>query len=83
MGRVCLQHLLRTTLKETPFCVIYGHDPPALREYDVGDCRVPTFMQTMTESEEFLGDIRAWLEQSQTVAKHAYDRGLMALTFSP
>ncbi|WVZ53447.1 hypothetical protein U9M48_004387 [Paspalum notatum var. saurae] len=30
-----------TALKDMPFRVVYGHDPPAIREYDVGDYRVP------------------------------------------
>jgi hypothetical protein len=72
----------RTALKETPFRIIYGRDPSALREYDLGECRVPAVTQSMTEREEFLSDVRARLEQAQAVAKRAYDRGHRAVSFS-
>jgi transposase InsO family protein len=72
-----------TALKETPFRIIYGRDPPALREYDLEECRVPAVTQSMTEREEFLSDVRARLEQAEVVAKRAYDRGHRAVSFSP
>jgi hypothetical protein len=37
----------------------------------------------MAEREEFLSDVRAQLEQAQAVAKHAYNRGHRAMSFSP
>ncbi|WVZ58041.1 hypothetical protein U9M48_008353 [Paspalum notatum var. saurae] len=43
-------------LRDTPFRVVYGREPPAIREYDVGDCRGPAVAQTMTERAEFLAD---------------------------
>ncbi|WVZ94363.1 hypothetical protein U9M48_040262 [Paspalum notatum var. saurae] len=70
-----------TALKDTPFRIVYGREPPAIREYDVGDCRVPAVAQTMAECAEFLEDVRARLEQAQAVAKRAYDRGHRALCF--
>jgi hypothetical protein len=72
-----------STLKDTPFRVIYGRDPPAIQEYDLGKCRVPAMIQTVKEREEFLENVRARLVQAQAVAKRTYNRGHRELSFSP
>jgi len=62
------------SLRDTPFCVVYGRDPPTIRSYEPGDTRVAAVARTMEEREEFLGVIRYRLEQAQAVQKLHYDR---------
>ncbi|WVZ92756.1 hypothetical protein U9M48_038799 [Paspalum notatum var. saurae] len=61
--------------------VVYGRDPPAIRSYDHGDCRVAAVAQHMAERDEFLADVRARLIQAQDVAKRSYDRHHRELSF--
>nr|CAB3446695.1 unnamed protein product [Digitaria exilis] len=63
-----------TALKETPFKVVYGRDPPCLRSYDPSEIRVAAVAQSMAERDAFLEDVRLRLEQAQAVTKAAYDR---------
>jgi hypothetical protein len=65
----------QTSLRDTPFRVVYGRDPPSIRSYEPGDTRVPAVAKTMAEREEFLADIRYRLEQAQAVHKRHYDKG--------
>lgn len=71
-----------SALKDTPYRVVYGRDPPAIQEYDLGECQVSAVIQAMKEREEFLADVRARLEQAHAVAKHTYDRNHRELSFS-
>jgi transposase InsO family protein len=71
-----------TSLKETPFRVVYGRDPPSLRSYDASEVRVVAVAQTLAERDEFLQDVRLRLEQAQQVAKLQYDGHHRAVTFS-
>jgi hypothetical protein len=65
----------QTSLKDTPFRVVYGRDPPTIRSYEPGDTRVPAVAKNMEERAEFLADMRHRLEQAQTFQKRHYDRG--------
>ncbi|WVZ51388.1 hypothetical protein U9M48_002540 [Paspalum notatum var. saurae] len=53
--------LFHSTLKETPFRVVYGRDPPSICSYDHGDCRVAAVVQSKAEWDEFLADINGFL----------------------
>lgn len=64
-----------TLLRETPFKVVYGRDPPTLRSYDPSDIRVVAVAQSLAEQDEFLQDVRLRLEQAQQLARQQYDRG--------
>jgi len=64
----------QSSLRDTPFRVVYGRDPPSIRSYEPGDTRVPAVAKTMAEREEFLADVRARLEQAQATQKLFYDR---------
>jgi len=68
-------------IRDTPFRVVYGRDPPAIRSYDHGDCRVAAVAQSVAERDEFLADVRARLLQAQYVAKRSYDRHHRELAF--
>ncbi|WVZ62966.1 LOW QUALITY PROTEIN: hypothetical protein U9M48_012652 [Paspalum notatum var. saurae] len=60
--------------------VVYGQEPPTIRSYDSGDCKVAVVAQAMEE--EFLADVRARLLQAQEMAKRNYDRGHRDLSFA-
>jgi hypothetical protein len=64
----------QTSLRDTPFRVVYGHDPPSIRSYEPGDTRVAAVAKTMEEREEFLADVRYRLEQAQATQKLHYDK---------
>jgi hypothetical protein len=64
----------QSSLRDTPFRIVYGRDPPSIRSYEPGDTRVPAVAKTMAEREEFLADVRARLEQAQAMQKIFYDR---------
>jgi hypothetical protein len=64
----------QTSLRDTPFRVVYGRDPPSIRSYEPGDTRVAAVAKSMEERQEFLADIRARLEQAQAVQKRHYDK---------
>ncbi|KAM3243961.1 hypothetical protein ACQJBY_055715 [Aegilops geniculata] len=39
----------QTATQETPFKLVYGHDPPTIRSYEPGDTRVATVAKSMAE----------------------------------
>jgi hypothetical protein len=71
----------QTSLRDTPFRVVYGRDPPSLRSYEAGDTRVAAVARTMEEREEFLADVHHRLEKAQAVQKKFYDQGHRAVTY--
>jgi len=70
-----------TVLKDTPFRVVYGRDPPSLRSYDHGEIRVAAVAQHMAERDAFIEEIRLRLEQAQAVTKATYDHSHRPLSF--
>jgi len=64
----------QTSLRDTPFRVVYGRDPPTIRSYEPGDTRVAAVARSMEERDEFLADIHYRLEQAQAVQKKHYDK---------
>jgi hypothetical protein len=71
----------QTSLKDTPFRIVYGRDPPSIRSYEPGDTRVPAVAKTMEERAAFLADIRYRLEQAQAYQKRFYDRTHREVTY--
>jgi hypothetical protein len=65
----------QSSLRDTPFRIVYGRDPPSIRSYEPGDTRVAAVARTMEERAEFLADVRHRLEQAQAVQKKYYDQG--------
>jgi hypothetical protein len=57
----------QSLLRDTPFRVVYGRDPPSIRSYEPGDTRVAVAARSMDERAEFLSDIRYRLEQAPAV----------------
>jgi hypothetical protein len=71
----------QSSLRETPFRVVYGRDPPSIPSYEPGETRVAAVATTMEERAEFLEDIRHRLEQAQAVQKRYYDRAHRSVSF--
>jgi transposase InsO family protein len=57
----------QSSLRDTPFKVVYGRDPPSIRSYEPGETRVATVAKTMAAREELLADVRTRLEQAQAI----------------
>ena len=64
----------QSSLRETPFRVVYGRDPPTIRSYEPGETRVAVVARDMEEREAFLADVRYRLQQAQAVQKRQYDK---------
>jgi hypothetical protein len=64
----------QTSLREMPFCMVYGRNPPTLRSYEPGETRVAALARDMEERSAFLADVHFRLEQAHQVHKRHYDR---------
>lgn len=64
----------QSSLRDTPFRVVYGRDPPTIRSYEPGDARIPAVAQEMEERAAFLDDVRYRLHQAQESQRRAYDQ---------
>jgi hypothetical protein len=71
----------QSALRDTPFRVVYGRDPPSIRSYEPGETRVAAVAKTMAERDEFLADVRGRLEQAQAVYKKYYDNNHREVLF--
>jgi hypothetical protein len=69
----------QSSLRDTPFRVVYDRDPPTIRSYEPGKTRVATVAQE--ERAAFLNDIRYRLEQAQAVQKRVYDQHHRPVSF--
>jgi hypothetical protein len=70
----CYNSGFQSSLKTSPFRVVYGRDPPSVRSYTLGEARLPAVHQQLTERDEFLAEIRERLELAQQRYKAYYDR---------
>lgn len=70
----CYNSSFQTTLKETPFRVVYGRDPPSLLTYAHGSARVAAVDQKLQDRDEFLQEIRERLVQAQAHMKIHHDK---------
>jgi hypothetical protein len=57
----------QSALNETPFTMVYGHDPSSIRSYEQGETRIAAVAQNKADRDEFLADLRVRLEQAQAV----------------
>ncbi|WVZ77022.1 hypothetical protein U9M48_024925 [Paspalum notatum var. saurae] len=64
----------QSSLRDTPFRVVYGRAPPSIRSYEPGETRVEAVAQEMEARDAFLADVRYRLEQAQAVQKRHCDR---------
>jgi hypothetical protein len=70
----------QSSLRDTPFRVVYGRDPPTIRSYEPGETRAAV-AQEMEERAAFLHDICYRLEQAQAVQKRVYDQHHRPVSF--
>jgi hypothetical protein len=71
----------QTSLRDTPFHIVYGRDLPSIRSYEPGESRVAAVAKTMEERDEFLDNICHRLEQAQAVQKCHYDQAHRQVTY--
>ena len=71
----------QSSLRDTPFRVVYGRDPPTIRSYEPGETRVAAVAQEMEDRAAFLDDVRYRLEQAQAAQKRVYDRHHRPVSF--
>lgn len=62
----CYNSSFQTSLKSTPFRVIYGLDPPTLIAYESGVAHMDAVDSQLRDHDEFLSEIRDRLLQAQT-----------------
>jgi hypothetical protein len=65
----CYNTSYQSSLKETPFKVVYGRDPPSLHSYEPGYAKVAAVDSLLQEHDEFLANIRERLLQAQQYYK--------------
>jgi hypothetical protein len=70
----CYNSGFQSSLKTSPFRVVYGRDPPSVRTYTPGEAHLPTIHQQLTERDEFLAEIQERLELAQQRYNAYYDR---------
>jgi transposase InsO family protein len=71
----------QTSLKDTPFKLVYGRDPPSIRSYEQGETRVQAVAKTMAEHNEMLKDASYRMEQAQASYKAHYDHRHRQLSY--
>jgi hypothetical protein len=70
----CYNSAYQSSLRTSPFRVVFGRDPPSVRSYEPNTTRVPAVAQQLAERDEFLAEIRDRLEQAQQHYKSYYDK---------
>jgi hypothetical protein len=78
----CYNTSFHTVLKTTPFNVVFGRDPPALRSYDAGAARVQAIDSLLQDRDKFLVDVRDRLLQAQQCDKKYYDAKHREVSFN-
>ncbi|XP_068644710.1 uncharacterized protein [Aristolochia californica] len=78
----CYNTSFHTALRDTPFKVVYGRDPPCLLSYVVGSSRVAALDQALCERDRMLDLVKANLQQEQSRMKQQYDKGHMDLSYA-
>ena len=70
----CFNSSYQTTLRASPFQVVYGRSPPALLHYSPGLARVAAVDRQLRDRDEFLKEIRERLLLAQDVMKAQHDK---------
>jgi hypothetical protein len=55
----CYNSAYQSSLRTSPFRVVFGRDPPSVRSYKPGTTGVPAVAQQLVERDEFLAEIRS------------------------
>jgi hypothetical protein len=72
----------QSSLRDTPFQVVYGRHTPSIHSYEPGETRVAAVAQEMEAREALLADVRYHLKQAQLVQKLHYDRQHRPVSFA-
>jgi hypothetical protein len=78
----CYNTAYHSSLRTTPFQVVYGRPPPALVPYAAGSSRTDAVDVLLQDRDEFLADVRERLLQAQVYSKKHYDARHRALEFA-
>jgi hypothetical protein len=78
----CFNTPYQTSLKATPFKVVYGRDPPSLIQYKPGSARVAAGDRQLKDRDEFLAEIRDRLQLAQHVMKVTHDQSRREFEFA-
>jgi hypothetical protein len=70
----CYNSAFHSSIRTSPFKVVYGREPPSVRAYTTGEARLPPVQQQLTTRDEFLVETKERLEQAQQYYKLHYDR---------
>jgi hypothetical protein len=70
----CYNTSFQTTLKATPFQVVYGHAPPPLLPFSEGTTKVAAVDKQMRDRDVFLAEVKDQLLQAQALIKTAHDK---------
>ncbi|KAK1608874.1 hypothetical protein QYE76_032547 [Lolium multiflorum] len=77
----CYNTSYHSALKDTPFRIVYGRDPPSLRDYTPGEIRNQAVERQILDRDQFLLDVRDRLLQAAQQYKHFYDVKHRAIAF--
>jgi hypothetical protein len=64
----------QSSLRDTPFNMVYGRDPPSIWSYERGETRVAVVAKTMVAREELLADVCYRLKEAQAIQKKFFNR---------
>lgn len=78
----CYNTSFHTSLKTTPFRMVYGREPPRLLDYVSGSSKVEAVDIQMEERDEFIAIARERLLEAQLRMKSAYDNNHRQLEFN-
>jgi hypothetical protein len=69
----CYNTTFQSSMCTLSFRVVYGRDPPSLRQFVPGEAMLPAMQTQMASWDEFLAEIKERLEQAQHQYKKFYD----------
>ncbi|CAA7049897.1 unnamed protein product [Microthlaspi erraticum] len=78
----CYNTSFHTSLKTTPFRLVYGRDPPRLLDYTAGSSQLDEVDVALEQRDEFLEMARERLLEAQQRMKAVYDNHHRALEFN-
>jgi hypothetical protein len=65
LGRILLQLVIQSSIRTSPFRVVYGREPSSIHSYTPSEARIPAVQAQLQDRDEFLMEVRERLEQAQ------------------